>query len=45
MLGGVKSKNVLKKIFEVLIEKKYLEILRYNKKLQKMCNITFDDYE
>ena len=43
-LFNVKSKYILKKIFENVKQIKYLNILRYNKSLQKRMNITLDNF-
>ena len=45
MLGNIKSKLIMNKVFSNLKNKKKLNILRYNNKLQKKLNITTKDYE
>ena len=45
MLGKIKSKLIMNKVFSNLRIKKKLNILRYNNKLQKRLNITSKDYE
>ena len=42
---NIKSNYILKSIFENLRTKKYLEIIHYNKALQKRLNIDIDDYK
>ena len=41
----IKSKYILKQIFDILQEFKMLNIIRYNKNLQKLLNITIEDYK
>ena len=41
----IKSKYILKQIFDILQEFKILNIIRYNKNLQKLLNITIEDYK
>ena len=43
--GNIKSKYILKKIFDILPEIKMLNIIRYNKNIQKLLNISIEDYE
>ena len=45
MWKEIKSKYVLEKIFENLKEKKYLELIRYNKILQEILNISLKNYK
>ena len=45
MLTGIKSKLILKKIFGLMEERLFYEILRHNKELQSRCDLTFEDYE
>ena len=40
----VKSKYILKKIFNNLEKKKLLEIIKYNKNIKKRINININDY-
>ena len=44
-LNNIKSKYILKKIFENLMKKKSLEFFKYNKKIQKKLEITKKDYK
>ena len=44
MWKGIKSKYILIKIFENLKEKKYLELIKYNKNLQEILSITLNNY-
>ena len=41
----LKSKYILIKIFDLLTKKKSLEIIHYNKKLQKRSDLTINDYK
>ena len=43
--GNLKSDFFLAKIFGILSQKKSLEILKYNKNLQKRINISIIDYK
>lgn len=45
MLNGLKSNIILSKIFDYLQEKTFLEIIRYNKKLQKSTKTSINDYK
>ena len=45
MLSVIKSKYVLKNIFEKVNKLKYLEIIRHNKNLQNLLDLTIKDYE
>ena len=42
---GIKSKNIMKKIFKNLNEFKLLNIIRNSKKFQSLLDITIDDYK
>ena len=44
-LENIKSNYILKKIFFNLTKKKYLEIIKYNKKSQNILNITINNYK
>ena len=44
-LDILKSNYILKKIFFSLSKKNYLEIIKYNKKMQTRINLTIDDYK
>ena len=41
----IKSKYVIKKLFSNLQRNKFLEIIKYNKKLQDRLNINFNVYK
>ena len=43
--NNIKSKYILKRIFEYLQQKNLLEIIKYNKELQKELNIDINDYK
>ena len=45
MVEKIKSKYIIKKIFEILEEKIKLKIISYNKQLQEKCGITLIDYK
>ena len=42
---NLKSDYFLRKLFDILKENKSLEIIKYNKKLQKRLNISIDNYK
>ena len=42
---NIKSKYILQKIFYNLIEKKFLEIIKYNKNIRKRINININNYK
>ena len=44
-LENVKSKYILKKIFFNLTKGKFLNIIKYNKKLKKRLNININDFK
>ena len=44
-LLNIKSKIILKKIFDNILKKKFLEIIKYNNKLKERINLTFNDYK
>ena len=44
-LLNIKSKYILLKIFDNIIKKKKLEIIKYNKKMQKRFNFSLKDYK
>ena len=44
-LGNVKNKYILKIIIHKLQKKKFLEIIKYNKKVQNRLNIDINDYK
>ena len=43
--NNIKSLYIFKKIFNHLYEKKLLDLIKYNKKIQKRLNITINDYK
>ena len=45
MLIGIKSKYILQQIFQNMKSYKYLDIIRYNKKIQNMLDLTIKDFE
>ena len=45
LLTNIKSKHILKGIFNNLQKRKFLEIIRYNKSIQNRLNIDSDDYK
>ena len=42
---GIKSKIILKKIFEKTVQYKYFQLIKYNKSLQKKLGISINDYK
>ena len=42
---NIKSDFLLKKIFNILKKNKFLDIIKYNKKLQKRFNLCINDYK
>ena len=42
---NLKSKYILQKIFGNLLKKKLLDIIKYNKNIQKGINININDYK
>ena len=44
-LNNVKSVYILRKIFDIIPKNKNLEIIRYNKKLQKKLDLSINDYK
>ena len=44
-LEKIKNNFILKKIFGYVKKIKYMEIIKYNKKLQKRLNLSFDGYQ
>ena len=45
LFKNIKSKYILKKIFNCLFEKKALKIIAYNKSLKQKLDFTIDDYK
>ena len=45
MLDKIKSKYILKDIFENMRNKKKLNIIRFNKRIKERLNITKEDYK
>ena len=44
-LKNVKSHYIIQLIFEYMTERKYLEVIRYNKSIQKRINININHYK
>ena len=44
-MENIKNKNILKKIFDKILKKKYLEIIKYCKKIQYRLNLDINDYK
>ena len=42
---NIKSDYFFIKIFDIMIKKKSLKIIKYNKKMQKRLNLSFSDYK
>ena len=42
---NIKSDFILKKIFNIMKKNKFLDIIKYNKKLQKRFNLSINDYK
>jgi len=42
---NIKSNYILKKILNLIIKNKLLNILKYNKNLQKRLNLSINDYK
>ena len=45
LFKNIKSKYILKKIFDCLLEKNALKIIKYNKSLKQRLDFTIDDYK
>ena len=45
LLENIKNKNILKKIFDIILRKKYLGIINYSKKFQNKLNLNINDYK
>ena len=45
ILMNIKSINILKKLFNQLIKKNYLDLISYNKELHKRIEINIEDYK
>ena len=45
ILRNIKSKIILKKFFDYLNKRKSLEIIKYNKNIQKRINININNYK
>ena len=45
LLDNIKSIYILKKLLDNIQKFKSLSIFKYNKKIQKRLNLTFDDFE
>ena len=44
LLNNLKSKYILQKVFNNLIKKKFLYIIKYNKNMKDRININIKDY-
>ena len=42
---NIKSRYILSKIYDIMIQKKKLEIVRWNKKIQNRLNLDIKDYK
>ena len=45
ILENIKSKYILQKVFDDLHKKRALEIIKYNKNIQKRMDININDYK
>ena len=45
MLGGIKSPNVLKLVFDYIKNRTKLKIIKHNKIIQNKINITLEDFK
>ena len=45
MMSNIKSNFIKKKLFSLLADKPKLNIIHYNKRIQKITNIDIDDYK
>ena len=45
ILKNIKSNYILSKIYDNIQKRKYLEIVKYNKKIQNRLNLSIKDYE
>ena len=45
ILTNLKSNYILKKLFHNLMKKKYLDIIKYNKKIKERINLSIKDYK
>ena len=45
ILENIKSKIILKRIFDNLCKKKKLNIIKYNKNIQNRLNLDINDYD
>ena len=41
----IRSKYIIKQIFENIIEKKNMQLVKYNKKLQNIINLSLKSYK
>ena len=44
-INKIRSNYIIKRIYENINKKNSLELIKYNKKLQKRLNIEFNDYK
>ena len=45
LLSNIKSKYIVYKIFEHLKKSRYLEIIKYNKKIQNLLSLNINNYK
>ena len=45
IIENIKSKYILMKIYDIMTQKKKLEIVKYNKKIQNRLNVGIKDYK
>ena len=45
IIENIKSKYILMKIYDIMTQKKKLEIVKYNKKIQNKLNLGIKDYK
>ena len=45
ILQNIKSNYILLNIYDIILKKKSLEIVKYNKKIQNRINISIKDYK
>ena len=45
LLKNIKNKYILRRLFEFLTNKKFLNIIKYNKEIQNRLNVHINDYQ
>jgi hypothetical protein len=45
MLENIKSPNIMKKVFNHIYEENKLKLIKFNKRLQNILNITIMNYQ